>query len=64
MPNSLDQDQAQCSVEPDLGLNCLQKLSADDTRRYIHLLIFENSMDPNQIRSRSTLFSTKLVDTC
>ena len=57
VPNSVDQDQAQCSVKPDLGLNCLQKLSADDTRRYIHLLIltllnldifcFENSMDPN-----------------
>ena len=32
--NSLDPDQAQHFVEPDLGPNCLQKLSADDTRRY------------------------------
>ena len=31
--NSLDPDQAPHSVMPDLGLNCLQKLSKDDTRR-------------------------------
>ena len=30
---SLDPDQARCSVGPDLVPNCLQKLSADDTRR-------------------------------
>ena len=29
--NSLDPDQAQHFVGPDLGPNCLQKLSADDT---------------------------------
>ena len=28
--NSLDLDQAQHSVGPDLGPNCLQRLSADD----------------------------------
>ena len=28
--NSLDPDQARHSVGPDLGPNCLQKLSADD----------------------------------
>ena len=32
--NSLDPDQARHSVGPDLGPNCLQKLSAEDTRRY------------------------------
>ena len=31
--NSLDPDQAQHSVGPDLDPNCLQKLSADNTRR-------------------------------
>ena len=31
---SLDPDQARCFVGPDLGPNCLQKLSADDTSRY------------------------------
>ena len=31
--NSLDPGQAQNFVRPDLGPNCLQKLSADDTRR-------------------------------
>ena len=30
MSNSLDPDQAQRFVGPDLGSNCLQKLSADD----------------------------------
>ena len=33
MSNGLDPDQAQHCVGPDLGPNCLQKLSADDTRR-------------------------------
>ena len=31
MPNSLDPDQARRLVGPDMGPNCLQKLSADDT---------------------------------
>ena len=31
MSNSLDPEQAQHFVGPGLGLNCLQKLSADDT---------------------------------
>ena len=33
MSNNLDPDQARCFVGPDLGPNCLQMLSADDTRR-------------------------------
>ena len=33
MSNSLDPDQARRFVGPDLGPNCLQKLSADDTSR-------------------------------
>ena len=31
--NSLESDQARHFVGPDLGPNCLQMLSADDTRR-------------------------------
>ena len=31
--NSLDSDQAQGFVEPDLGLTCLQRLSTDETSR-------------------------------
>ena len=31
--NSLDPDQARHFVRPDLGTNCLQKLSADDTSK-------------------------------
>ena len=39
MLNSLDPDQTQRFVEPDLGPNCLQRLSADDpTRQIIHYL--------------------------
>ena len=33
MSNSLDQDQVRHFVGPDLGPNCLQRLSADDTCR-------------------------------
>ena len=32
--NGLDQDQAQHFVGPDLGRNCFQRLSADDTSKY------------------------------
>ena len=33
MSNNLDPDQARPFVGPDLGPNCLQKLSADDNSR-------------------------------
>ena len=33
MSNSLDPDQARHSVGPDLGPDCLQKLSADEVWR-------------------------------
>ena len=33
LSNSLDSDQARHSIGPDLGPNCLQRLSADDTSR-------------------------------
>ena len=46
MSNSLDPDQARRFVGPDLGPNCLPRLSADDTGRQrvneyrdIHILI-------------------------
>ena len=35
MSNSLDPDQAQSLVGPDLGPNCSQKISADDTSRQL-----------------------------
>ena len=34
MSNSLDPDQARHFVVPDLGPNCLQRLSADKSDRY------------------------------
>ena len=44
MSNSLDPDQAQHFVGPDLVLNCLQMLSADDTggQRVIDSEIHQN----------------------
>ena len=45
MSNSLDPDQARRFVGPDLGPNCLTKLSADDTGRQrvnFHLDKYEN----------------------
>ena len=41
MSKSLDPDQAQHFVGPDLGPNCLQRLSADDTRKQKVRGIFE-----------------------
>ena len=35
MSIGLDPDQAQCSVQPDLGPNCLQRLSTDYSRQLI-----------------------------
>ena len=32
MSNSLDPDQDRCSVGPDLGPNCLERLSPDDEK--------------------------------
>ena len=36
MSNSLDPDQDQHVVGPDLGPNCLQRSSADDTKHVAH----------------------------
>ena len=33
--NRLDPDRARCSVGPDLGSNCLQRLSAEISRRQV-----------------------------
>ena len=46
MSNILDPDQGRLFVGPDLGPNCLQRLSADDTSRQRvkypqHFLLFE-----------------------
>ena len=41
MSNSLDPDQARHFVGPDLGLNCLQKLSTDEiSRQRVKVLFF------------------------
>ena len=45
MSNSLDPDQARHFFWPDLGLNCLQKLSADNTRRLEDLKVMRCSPD-------------------
>ena len=38
-PNSLDPDQDRQNVMPDLGPNCLQKLSADDKRQEFTVIL-------------------------
>ena len=58
MSNNLDLDQARDFVGPDLGPNCLQKLSADDISRQrdklaminLTLIHFQCSMIPNVLR--------------
>ena len=46
LSNSLDPDQAGHFVGPDLGLNCLQRLSADDRRRQSIQELFTTSKNP------------------
>ena len=41
--SSLDQDQARRLVGPDLGPNCLQMSSADNTSRVLHACLGEQS---------------------
>ena len=59
MSNSLDPDQAYNFVRPDLGPNCLQRLSADDTNRQrvkINLFLTNlNSYPANIFVSRKCL---------
>ena len=43
MSNSLHPDQARHFVRPDLGPNCLQKLSAVDTRWQNELFMFQDA---------------------
>ena len=47
--NSLDPDQARHFVGPDLGSNCLQRLSADDTGSRRHLQVEEKYVLPERI---------------
>ena len=42
--NSLDPDQAQHFVGPDFGLNCLQRLSADNTSNIFPLEYYVNKI--------------------
>ena len=65
--NSLDPTQAQRNVGPDLGPNCLQKLSADDTSRQrvniqskIYLfMILDKPIHANKIIQWNTFLSNK-----
>ena len=40
MLKNLDPDQARCFIGPDLGSNCLQRLSADNTSRQIDFCFY------------------------
>ena len=57
MSNGLDQDQDRRYVGPDLGPNCLQRLSADDTcrQRVKHLLGEKRLMNINMRLTASKL---------
>ena len=67
MSNSLDPDQAQHFVGPDLGPNCLQRLSADDTRQRVFghsecrtVIMFSNVCDLQNVGA-STNYSKEKV---
>ena len=47
MANGTDPDQGRHSVGPDLGPNCLQKLSADDKGRHRQLLYWSTKLNDN-----------------
>ena len=55
MSNSLDPDQARQNVGPDLGPNCLQKLSADFQNQLFQKIISGTYSDVKQFGSRSGL---------
>ena len=52
--NSLDPDQAQCFVRPDLNPNCLQRFSADGTCFFV-ICFFQNQFFGNTIRVSNSL---------
>ena len=66
--NSWDPDQGRHSVGPDLGPNCLQRLSADDKIKSDFILnplylgnpltsMFANSEDPDEMRHFITVYT-------
>ena len=73
MSNSLDPDQARHFVGPDLGPNCLQRLTVDGTSGqrvnslhpscdFFHLLMtFPNSLDSDQARHNVGKFCLGLI---
>ena len=63
MSNSLDPDQARRFVGPDLGPNCLPRLSADDTgrQRVKHVIYGKNKfLWKEQVSMERTSFYGKL----
>ena len=61
MPNSLDPDQARQNVWSDLGLNCLQRLSAEDTCRQRSKILYFHSFDSLQSYVREQVLQTVAV---
>ena len=56
MSNSLDPDQARRFVGPDLGPNCLPRLSADNTgRQRVNTLAWEERVDFSAIDNKFLL---------
>ena len=47
MSNGLDPDLARCFIRPDLGPNCLQRISADDTSRHRYFYCTDGTVGGN-----------------
>ena len=61
--NSLDSNQARRFVGPDLGPNCLQRLSADDTSRQRGKQLVCNATSASRSITR-VLISLSTITTC
>ena len=55
MSNGLDADQDQQSVGPDLGPNCLQRLSADKLKIYKVNILFVNREGTNKLTLKAPI---------
>ena len=62
MSNSLDPDQARRIVGPDLGPNCLPRLSADDTgRQRVKDDLISVCFHARKLKSSNSLFRCQLA---
>ena len=60
MSNSFDPDQARRFVEPGLGQNCLQRLTADDTSRRT-VKLFKTKKPARTANNEKDVFKSGIV---